>query len=74
MSGEAWWCPACQVGVELGEAAWSGTLAPILGVTEPLHYECGTELVVNPDIGKTDEPAPAPPWETDGDAWKGGGS
>ena len=43
----AWWCPACCVGVELGEAGWRGGIVPPPGA-EPIHYECGTELEVHP--------------------------
>jgi hypothetical protein len=46
----AWWCPACCIGIELGEEAWSGSLAPIPGVTEPECGDCGTELEVHPEI------------------------
>jgi hypothetical protein len=79
MAGEAWWCPACCAGVDLGEEAWKETLAPIAGVDDPLCPVCGTELGVHPERGtpagdapareeRTSEPAP---WELDADLWKG---
>lgn len=52
----AWWCPACCVGVELGDEAWSGTLVPIPGETEPECGDCGTELEVHPELPEPGRP------------------
>jgi hypothetical protein len=39
----AWWCPTCEVGVELGEEAWQGSIAPSPG-TLPICHPCGSKL------------------------------
>lgn len=41
----AWWCPKCRVGVELGEAAWQGSV--VAAGSAAVHFECGTELRAN---------------------------
>lgn len=46
MSTPAWWCPACKVGVELGEEGRT-SLTPD-AETRAVHFECGADLEPHP--------------------------
>jgi len=48
VSTPAWWCPACKVGVELGEEGRT-SLTPD-AETRAVHFECGADLEPHPAL------------------------